>query len=48
MNLFNRYREKRSLKDKIPGIDDVALDLLERLLELDPYKRLSAKKALKH
>jgi serine/threonine protein kinase len=32
----------------VPGLDTVGLDLLEKLLQNDPTKRISAKDALAH
>lgn len=37
-----------SLASKLPTIDTYGLDLLERMLQYEPYKRISAKDALNH
>ncbi|KAL3900032.1 MAG: hypothetical protein SGCHY_001625 [Lobulomycetales sp.] len=37
-----------SLASKLPNIDAAGLDLLERMLQYEPYKRISAKDALTH
>jgi serine/threonine protein kinase len=37
-----------SLVSKCPSIDALGLDLLERCLQYEPYKRISAKDALNH
>ena len=36
------------LKDKYPGADPRAIDLLKKMLSFDPEKRITAKEALKH
>ncbi len=40
--------QPQMLSQKLPMIDPVALDLLERMLQYEPYKRISAKEALSH
>ncbi|KAJ3396796.1 negative regulator of the PHO system [Lobulomyces angularis] len=42
------YYHPQSLASKIPAIDGLGLDLLERMLQYEPYKRISAKDALNH
>jgi len=37
-----------SLQERVTQLDVNGLDLLEKMLSLDPSKRISAKKALKH
>jgi negative regulator of PHO system len=37
-----------SLTTRVPTIDALGLDLLERMLQYEPYKRISAKDALTH
>jgi serine/threonine protein kinase len=37
-----------SLKKFVPGASDEALDLIERLLVLDPRHRISAQDAMNH
>ena len=36
------------LKKYSPQIDDIAIDFIERLLHLDPTKRMSCEEALRH
>lgn len=40
--------EPKSLKDVIPQLDPLGLDLLSQMLQYEPGKRISAKKALEH
>lgn len=44
---FPRW-EKKSLSDVIPEADNTAIDLLSKMLEYSPSKRISAKEALSH
>ena len=37
-----------SLKERVPRIDEKGLDLLKKMLALDPHKRICAIKALEH
>jgi len=39
---------KQDLKKMIPGVDPLAIDLLERMLVYEPSQRISAKAALQH
>jgi serine/threonine protein kinase len=40
--------EKPSLKNFVPNLSDKGIDFLERLLELNPDKRITAQQALEH
>ncbi|KAI9136131.1 protein serine/threonine kinase [Paraphysoderma sedebokerense] len=40
--------ERQDLKTKVPKLDDLGVDLLSRLLEYQPEKRISAEAALQH
>jgi serine/threonine protein kinase len=46
-NTFPQW-PRRELTEIIRGADPLALDLIEKLLEYDPAKRISAKTALDH
>lgn len=51
LDLFKKSYPKfpaKDLKQIIPDIDDLGIDLLRRLLTFDPTKRVTAKAALKH
>lgn len=45
--LFPKWRPK-PLQELVPGLDAQGLDLLSRLLEYDPNRRITAKAALEH
>lgn len=40
--------KKTDLSEKVPDVDEIGLDLLSKLLTLDPLQRITARKALKH
>jgi serine/threonine protein kinase len=44
---FPKWKPK-DIAEKIPGMDEVAIDLLSKMLTLDPLNRITASKALKH
>uniref|UniRef100_A0A1I8FX20 mitogen-activated protein kinase n=1 Tax=Macrostomum lignano TaxID=282301 RepID=A0A1I8FX20_9PLAT len=41
-------RGRRSLESLVPNVDPVAMDLMQRLLQFNPDKRLTAEEALRH
>lgn len=43
-----KYRPKISLKSKFPGSSDDAIDLLEKMLQFNPQKRIEVSNALEH
>jgi cyclin-dependent kinase len=46
-NNFQNYPEK-NMKELFPNLDSEGLDLLQKFLQLEPEKRISAEEALKH
>ena len=46
-NNFENYPEK-NMKELFPNLDSEGLDLLQKFLQLEPEKRISADEALKH
>mmetsp|Transcript_8392 Transcript_8392/g.25224 ORF Transcript_8392/g.25224 Transcript_8392/m.25224 type:complete len:309 (+) Transcript_8392:100-1026(+) len=38
----------RTVRQVYPGLDDLCADLLEKMLQLDPQQRISARRALEH
>lgn len=47
-NLGKYKYSRRDLWYKVPALNDTALDLLERMLTLDPLQRISASDAMRH
>ncbi len=41
-------KEKQSLKKALPAAEDDAIELLEKMLEFNPYYRITAREALRH
>jgi len=48
LNLFQNVKSERSFESIFGEFDEQAVDLLSKLLEFDPSKRLSAEEALQH
>jgi serine/threonine protein kinase len=48
--MLEKYQDSKKVnwKIKIPQLDDIGADLLSRMLEIDPSKRITAAEALKH
>lgn len=42
------FIKKINWKEKVPQIDELGADLIGKMLELDPRKRISAAEALEH
>jgi serine/threonine protein kinase len=40
------FRDKLDLKDKYPGTDERGIELLSKMLEFNPNKRISAEEIL--
>lgn len=40
--------ERQNLADFVPGLDEEGMDLLDKLLQVDPTKRITAADAMKH
>ena len=40
--------EKPNLRDLIPGVPEDAVDLMEKLMKINPNKRLNVQEALEH
>ena len=43
-----KYRQKKTLEDLVPNVPKDAMDLLRKLLQFNPEKRLTADEALMH
>jgi serine/threonine protein kinase len=46
--LIMNYRPKKSLENLIPNSTDESIDLLRRLLQFNPDKRITAEDGLRH
>ena len=42
------YHKAEDLSKYVPNLDEIGLDLLEKMIDLDAEKRISADEALKH
>jgi serine/threonine protein kinase len=42
------FRQKKTLEDLVPNVSKEAMDLLRKLLQFNPDKRLTADEALMH
>eukprot|EP00817_Percolomonadidae_sp_ATCC50343_P002111 CAMPEP_0117422946 /NCGR_PEP_ID=MMETSP0758-20121206/3698_1 /TAXON_ID=63605 /ORGANISM="Percolomonas cosmopolitus, Strain AE-1 (ATCC 50343)" /LENGTH=95 /DNA_ID=CAMNT_0005205899 /DNA_START=772 /DNA_END=1060 /DNA_ORIENTATION=+ len=47
-DILTSTKQTKTLKSLFPKIDGKALDLLEKILRLNPEERLSVEKALEH
>jgi len=47
-NLKNLKTEKKSWNEICPGLDTIGLDLLSKMLTVDPDRRITAQQALQH
>jgi serine/threonine protein kinase len=47
-NFRNFKTEKKSWNEICPGLDPIGLDLLSKMLMVDPENRISAAQALQH
>lgn len=46
-NMFDDY-PRQNLKTFVPGLEEKGIDLLERMLRIDPEKRITSYEALEH